>query len=278
MTGAQHDATVAALTRAAREARQMVVTMAARGQTPHVGSCLSCVDILVTLYHRALRPQPYNPTAPERDRFILSKGHAAMAQYACLAQLGILEEEALDSYAAPGSPLGEHPCSHTTPGIEFSTGSLGHGLGVAVGTALALRDQGQPSRVFGLLSDGELNEGTVWEAAQLAAARQLDNVVAIVDYNGFQAMGRCGSIVPLDPVQGKWEAFGWSAVELDGHSLDALTTIFSELPLESGRPSAIVARTVKGKGVSFLEDILESHYWLVTDEDLKQALEELGDG
>src|SRR5439155_14277806 len=196
---------------------------------------------------------------PDRDRFILSKGHAATTLYAALAYRGFFDVHLLEHYAEPGSCLAEHPIPGV-PGIEAATGSLGHGLSLGLGMALAGRIQQRSYRVFVLLSDGECNEGSVWEAALFAPAQQLENVCAIVDYNKWQATGRSNQVMALHPLKAKWEAFGWSACEVDGHDLETLTKTLNNVPDGSGKPVAIIAHTTKGKGVSFMEDNNNWHY------------------
>ena len=260
----------------ARAVRRAVVGMAHTGQTPHVGSALSCVDVMVALYFHALRADPVAPRPDSDDRFIMSKGHGCMAQYATLAERGYFPAARLAEYARNGGALAEHPGPGCVPGIDVATGSLGHGPAIATGLALARAHRGRPGRVFVLVSDGECNEGSVWEAAMFAAGRGLDRLAVVVDYNGLQAMGRCDDITALSPLADKWRAFGWATRELDGHDLGALVAAFDALPFEPGRPSALVARTVKGKGVSFMEDETEWHYRPPSADDLARALRELG--
>jgi transketolase len=266
---------VATLQARARAVRRATVRMAHDGKTPHVGSALSCVDLLVGLYFHAMRIDPQAQRLDNQDRFVMSKGHGCMSYYATLAERGYFPHALLATYAQNGGKLAEHPCPQGVPGIEVATGSLGHGLSVAAGTALARQLDGRPGRVFVLLSDGECNEGSVWEAAMFAAGRQLDNLAAIVDYNKLQAMGRSNEVTGLAPLADKWRAFGWVTREIDGHDLDAIVRVLDDLPLAQGHPSAIVAHTVKGKGVSFMEDDLEWHYRPPNDDDLARALREL---
>jgi transketolase len=256
----------------AREVRSKVLRMAHTGKTPHVGSALSCVDILVALYFDCMRVDPARPADESRDRFILSKGHGCMAQYATLAQRGFFPTAVLSEYARDGGRLAEHPGPGCVPGIELATGSLGHGLSVGAGLALAGKMRRLNYRVFVLLSDGECEEGSIWEAALFAPARDLDNLVVIVDYNKLSAMDRTAR--RLDPLAKKWEAFGWNTVEADGHNMESVTSAL-RTPVQPGRPLAIVAHTVKGKGVSFMEDDLEWHYRPPTASDLERALAEI---
>jgi transketolase len=262
--------------RRASRIRARVIQMACAARAPHVASSLSCVDVLTALYFHALRIDPRHPDDPMRDRFILSKGHACSAQYAALAERGFFPEKLLEEYARNGGRLAEHPGPSCVPGIEAATGSLGHGLSIGIGLAYAAKLQRRPSRVFVLLSDGECHEGSVWEAAMFAPAHALDNLVAIVDDNQWSALQRSRAPMALDPLAAKWTAFGWRAVEVDGHDAGSLVATLSRVPLEPGRPTALIARTVKGKGVSFMENDLEWHYRPPTASDTERALRELG--
>jgi transketolase len=257
----------------ARAIRARIVRMAHAGRTPHVASALSCADLMTALYFGGLRIDPAAPENEGRDRFILSKGHGCMALYATLAKRGFFPEEILDEYAREGGRLAEHPSPRCVPGIDAATGSLGHGLSIGAGLALAAKIRELGYRVFVLLSDAECAEGSVWEAALFASARGLDNLVAIVDYNKWSAMGRTPPY--LEPLVKKWKAFGWSCVEIDGHDAGAIVVALSRAPFEPSRPAAVVAHTLKGKGVSFMENDLEWHYRPPNDNDLKRALEEI---
>jgi transketolase len=260
-----------------RTLRGRIIETSHRTQTPHLGSCLSCVDILVAAYFAVLRLDPNAPQDDRRDRFILSKGHAAPALFQVLAERGFYPLSRLDSYGEDGSVFAEHPpAPRFLPGIEAATGSLGHGLPIGVGMALAGRIKKASYRVYALLSDGECNEGTVWEAALMASARGLDRLAVVIDYNKWQATGRSDEIMALRPLADKWRAFGWSTCEVDGHDLAAITRRLSEVPDGSGRPVAIVAHTVKGRGVSFMEDDNNWHYRIPTREEVERAKVELG--
>ncbi len=256
--------------------RAQAVRMSHEAGTPHLGSSLSCADILAAAYWRVLRLDPARPDAPDRDRFILSKGHAATILYAALAFRGFFPAAELDRYNTAGGPLAEHPGPGCVPGVEVATGSLGHGLPMALGMALAGKIQKRSYRVYALLSDGECNEGSVWEAAMLAPAQGLSNVCVIVDYNKWQATGRSNETLALAPLRAKWEAFGWSAHEVDGHDPQALADMMEHLPDGSGRPVALIAHTVKGKGVSFMEDDNNWHYRIPKAHEVAAALQELG--
>jgi transketolase len=261
----------------ARRVRRDVLRMVHRARASHVGTCLSIADLLAVLYADVLRVDPARPDAPQRDRFLLSKGHGGAALYAVLAERGFFPAAWLDDYCADGSRLAGHATHHGVPGVEVSTGSLGHGLPIACGMALSAKRTVRPGRVVALLSDGECDEGSTWEAALFAPQHRLDNLVAIVDYNGIQSFGRVADVLDLEPLADKWRAFRWSVREVDGHDHAALARTFAALPFEAGRPSAIVARTVKGKGVPFMEDDLAWHYRSPSDEQLAAALAALGE-
>jgi transketolase len=261
------------LDRIARSIRRHILTMSAAAGAPHVGSALSCVEILVALYFRVARVDPLDPLDPSRDRIVLSKGHASASLYACLAERGFFPRERLREYARDDSAMAEHPTMGAFPGIEASTGSLGHGLGIGLGIALAAKMDHRSSRVFVVLSDGELNEGSVWEAALWAPRHALDNVTAIVDFNGLQATGPTREITAIEPLAEKWRSFGWRVWEIDGHDMDRLTGALEAIPC--GKPNVVIAHTVKGKGVSFMENDLEWHYRPPSPQDLERALAEL---
>lgn len=258
-----------------RRIRGKVIEMSHKAGTPHLGSSLSCVDILVAVYWTALRIDPNAPTSITRDRFILSKGHAATTLYATLAYRGFFPEALLETFNQDGSDLAEHPSRNSVPGVEASTGSLGHGLSLGLGMALAGRIQNNDYRVFVTLSDGECNEGTVWEAAMAIASYKLDNIAVIIDYNKWQATGRSNEVLALSPLRAKWEAFGWQTYEIDGHDMKALANLLSKVPDGSGKPIAIVANTVKGKGVSFMEDDNNWHYRVPNMDEVQRAKQEL---
>ncbi len=267
---------VPALQARAAQLRGRIVAMCAASKSAHLGSSLSCVDILTAAYWRALDIDPANPSDPDRDRFVLSKGHAAMAIYATLAARGFFPEDELATYNQDGGRLAEHPPANLLPGVEAATGSLGHGLPLGVGMALAARLEGRSHRVFALLSDGENNEGSVWEAAMFAAAQRLERLCVIVDYNKWQATARSNETLQLAPLRDKWAAFGWDAHEVDGHDVGLLAQLLTEIPNGSGKPVAFIAHTVKGKGVSFMEDDNNWHYRVPTPEEVIRAHEELG--
>ncbi len=267
---------VGELKKIAARIRGRLVEMSHKAETPHLGGSLSCVDILVAAYWGVLNIDPKKADDPKRDRFIFSKGHAATALYTALAFRGFVSPSLLDTYAEPGSPLCEHPGPRCIPGVEAATGSLGHGLPIAVGMALAARIKDERHRVFALMSDGECNEGSVWEAAMFAAGQHLGALTAIVDYNKWQATGRSNEVMALSPLKSKWEAFGWRAVEVDGHDLEALQSALGAPSPADGQPLMIVAHTVKGKGISFMEDDNNWHYRVPTEEEVVKAKKELG--
>ena len=265
------------LERAAAGLRADVIGLSHRAKTPHLGSSLSCIDLLVALYWDFLRIDPARPDAADRDRFILSKGHAAPALYATLCASGFFPQKLLDEYAHDGAALAEQPAPDCAPGVEWATGSLGHGLSVGVGMALAARLQRRDYRTVVLLSDGECNEGTVWEAAMFAAAQKIGSLSVLVDYNKWQATGRSEEVMSLAPLREKWEAFGWESYEVDGHDFAEIRAALTcaELP-DRTKPLAIIAHTIKGRGVSFMEDDNNWHYRIPNAEELAAARKELG--
>jgi len=259
----------------AKRIRAHALRMTCRAKSSHIGSSLSIADLLAVLYSEVLRIDPTRPDWPDRDRFILSKGHAAAAVYAALAESGFFPLEWLDTFYTDGSRLAGH-VTYSVPGIEASTGSLGHGLSIGCGMALAGKRDNQPYRVFALLSDGECDEGSTWESALFAPHHQLDNLIAIVDYNKIQSFGDVKDVLDLEPLAEKWQAFGWAAREIDGHDVGQIEDALRNVPFKPGRPSCIVAHTVKGKGVSFMEGKLAWHYQPPSDDELRRALAELG--
>lgn len=267
---------IAFLEKKARQIRATCVQIAYDGKVGHLGSALSCVEGLIALYYHWLKVSPDKCNDPERDRFILSKGHACTSLYAVLADRGYIPKEWLADYAKTGEPLSDHPCKHALDVLECSTGSLGHGLGIATGELYGLRLDNSPARVAVLLSDGECNEGSVWEAAMFAASKKLENLVALVDYNGIQAVGRSDDIMGHTSLEDKFRAFGWGAVTVQGNDIKAVISALDRFPLEKGRPSAVILKTKKGAGVSFMEDEVLWHYRVPSVDDLSNALKELG--
>jgi transketolase len=257
--------------------RRSVLRMTHKAKASHVGTSFSMADILAVLYGQGgvLRVDPRRPDWPDRDRFLLSKGHGAAGAYAALAERGFFPLEWLDTYCEDGSRLAGHITHHGVPGVEVSTGSLGHGLSIACGMAVAGKADGRPYRVFALLSDGECDEGSIWEAVLFAPHHRLDNLVAIVDYNKIQSFGTVKEVLDLEPLADKWRAFGWAVREVDGHDHAQVEEALGLVPWQPGRPSVLIAHTVKGKGVSFMEDKLLWHYRSVDVQELAQALDEL---
>lgn len=263
------------LKRIANSIRQDIVTMLVASKSGHPGGSLSAADILATLFFNEMRIKPEDPAWAERDRFVLSKGHAAPVLYAALAEKGFFPKEELQGLRKTGRMLQGHPDMKKTPGVDMSTGSLGQGLSAANGMALAGKLDGKDYRVYALLGDGEMAEGQVWEAAMAAAHYKLDNLTGILDYNGLQIDGKTDSVMCSDPLDKKWQAFGWHVIEADGHNIDALLAAFAEAKEVKGKPTMIIAKTVKGKGVSFMEDQAGWHGNAPSVEQGQQALNEL---
>lgn len=259
------------LPRISREIRKKLVRMHRTGS--HFGSAMSIVDILAVLYHRVMRIE--SPDDPDRDRFILSKGHAASAWYATLVSKGFAPPEVLENYLADGSSLYGHPVRGGLPGIEASTGALGHGLPIGIGLALAARKDRNPGRVFVLMGDGETQEGSVWEGAMLASRLKLDNLIAIIDANGFQGFDEVANIQPIETFRPRWEAFGWAVRDVDGHDHRALESCLRAVPFAPAQPSLVIARTVKCKGVPEMEGRFESHYLSVRRDKAESYIAEL---
>ncbi|HEU5397529.1 MAG TPA: transketolase [Verrucomicrobiae bacterium] len=255
--------------------RAHAVQMVHRINASHIGGGLSMADLLAVLYSEVLRVEPRDPQAPDRDRFILSKGHACAALYATLALKGFFPVDELKEFGQDGSRLMTH-ISHKAPGVEFSTGSLGHGLGFGCGKALAAKRRKKDWRVFVMLSDGELDEGSNWEAILFAPHHRLDNLVAIVDYNKIQSLGAVKEVLDLHPLAEKFRAFNWAVKEIDGHSHDEISAALKSLPFAPGKPSCLIANTVKGKGVDFMENKLLWHYRTPNVEQVKEALGQIG--
>jgi len=262
----------------AKRIRQNVLQMTHDARSSHVGTSLSMADLLAVLYGGILRVRPEEPDWPARDRFILSKGHGCAGLYAVLAERGFFPRAWLEDFYQNGARLAGHATHHGVPGVEVSTGSLGHGLPIACGMAVAGKRGGEDHRIFALMSDGECDEGSVWEAALFASHHKLDNLIAIVDYNKIQSLGAVKDVLSLDPFIAKWEAFGWGAREIDGHDTDQIEKAFKEIPFKKGKPSCLIAHTLKGKGVGFMENALLWHYRSPDVEELRRALKELEGG
>jgi transketolase len=258
----------------ATRVRKECLRMVHSAHASHIGSTLSIVDLLVVLYSDILNVDPSFPDWPDRDRFILSKGHACTGLYAILAEQNFFPREWLGTYCQNGSKLLGH-ITKEIPGVEFSTGSLGHGLSIGCGMALAGKRSNQSYRVFVLLSDGECDEGSIWEAALFAGHHKLDNLTVIIDYNKIQALGSVFEVLNLEPLSKKWQSFGWSTTEIDGHDFVQIEKTLSNIPLQAQSPTCVIAHTTKGKGVSFMENQLKWHYQSPDIQQLDQALSEL---
>lgn len=259
----------------AHKIRQSVVRMTHLGKSSHVGSALSMTDIMAVLYRDILNVDPDDPRMPNRDRFVLSKGHAGAAVYATLAHSGFMPVDMLDEHYQNGSNLSGHVSHKGVPGVELSTGSLGHGLGVAVGMAKAALLQEEGHRIYCLLSDGECDEGSNWEAILFAAHHRLSNLTALVDYNKIQSLAPVVETLGLEPFEDKWRAFGWRVFEVDGHDHDALRGVLDVKQTSGDQPTCVICHTTKGKGVSFMENSVLWHYRTPQGEEYEAAIEEL---
>lgn len=259
----------------ARRIRIHALKMTSRGGSSHIGAALSIADILAVLYGKVLNVDPRKPRAADRDRFILSKGHAGAAAYATLAECGFFPTEKLETHYQDGSDLSGHVSHKGIPGVEFSTGSLGHGLGVAAGMALAAKLKGESYRCFALLSDGECDEGSNWEAILFAGHHGLSNLVAVIDYNKIQSLAPVSETIALEPFADKWRAFGWDVREVDGHNHAALVDVFANTAGSTEKPAVVIAHTTKGKGVSFMENQVLWHYRTARGEEFDAAMKEL---
>ena len=264
-----------ALIAASARIRGRIIQLSHQAKTPHLGSSLSFVELLVYLYWDFLKISPEIAKDPARDRFVLSKGHGITTLYAVLAERGFFPSNLFDDYAQAGSPLPEHPSPRCVPGIEAATGSLGHGLSVATGMALASKMNAIPYRVVSLLSDGECNEGSTWEAALLAPAHNLDNLISIIDFNKWQATGRSAEVTALEPLEEKFESFGWNSIRIDGHDFRQIKSALATAK-KSDKPFAIIADTVKGKGIKMMKNDNNWHYRIPSKEEMDSAFEELG--
>jgi len=261
----------------AKKIRLHALHMIHRAKSSHLGSAYSMADMLAVLYGRILRIDPQKPDAADRDRFVLSKGHACAALYAVLAEQGFFPKEWLQHFYQDGARLAGHATHVGVPGVEVSTGSLGHGLPLACGMALAGKRDGQAYRVFAMLSDGECDEGSTWEAALFAPHHKLDNLIAIIDYNQIQSLGTVKEVLDLEPFADKWKAFGWAVHEIDGHDCARIERALTDVPCAAGKPTCVIAQTVKGKGVSFMENKLLWHYRAPDRDEMARALAGLGD-
>ncbi|MEK6672629.1 MAG: transketolase [Nitrospirota bacterium] len=267
---------IAYLKQRARDVRIEILKMLTVAGSGHTGGSLSGADIVTALYFFKMRHKPDAPDWRERDRFILSKGHAAPLLYAVLALAGYFDKGLLTTLRKIDSPLQGHPSSRMLKGVEVSTGSLGQGLSISNGIALGLKLDGLDSRVYCLLGDGELQEGQIWEAAMTSSHYRLDNLCVIIDNNGLQIDGFCDDVMKVEPIDDKWKGFGWNVIDIDGHAMSQVTDALNRAENEKGRPTVIVARTVKGKGVSFFEGRAEYHGMAPTSDELARALKEIG--
>lgn len=255
----------------AKQIRIDCVRMTNSGRSGHVGSMLSMADMIAVLYEKILNVDPENPDMPDRDRFILSKGHAGAAVYSALAAKGFIPKEWLKRYYCDDGKLMGH-ISHKVPGVEFSTGSLGHGFPVATGMAIAARYAGSDRKIICMSSDGDMNEGSTWEAIMFAAQEKLSNLTLVIDYNQVQALGHSEEVIDLRDLKPKLEQFGFAVKEIDGHNLEEIYEAFTSLPIQKDKPSAIIAHTIKCKGIPALEDTVKSHYRFVPDEEIEQVI------
>ena len=263
------------LSKLSKELRRRIIKTSYSAKIPHIGSCLSCLELLIYIYWEELKIDIKNPIEPDRDRFILSKGHGAPALFQVLAERGFYPLSKLDDFGKAGSVFHEHPPKPGyIPGVEAATGSLGHGFPMALGMSLSGKIKKKDFKTTALLSDGECNEGSIWEAALLASAKKLNKLTIFIDYNKWQATGRSQEIMSLEPLQEKWSSFGWDTIEIDGHNFEEIEN--SLKVLEQGKkPSAIIAHTIKGKGISFMEDNNNWHYRIPNEDELQSALKEL---
>jgi transketolase len=263
---------VSDLRRLGADIRLSILEQSKRANVGHIGSCLSIADLLAALYGDVLSLPSLED--PDRDRFVLSKGHAVLALYAALHRTGRLSEERLESYCEDGSPVAGHP-EHVLEGVEFSTGSLGHGLSLAAGSALATRLSGRSNRTFVLVSDAECNEGSLWEAVMFSAHHRLSGLVALVDANGQQALGYTADVLDLSPLAERWAAFGWDVRVVDGHDPESVAAEIASLDTGEGPPHVLIARTTFGKGVSYMESRIHWHYWTMSDDQYVDAVREV---
>ena len=259
----------------AKEVRRIIIKTAEHAGQGHIAPALSATEVTVALYFHIMKLDPKNPKWDDRDRFLLSAGHKCLVQYAALAMLDFYPMEVLETFDQLDSYLGGHPIYEKCPGIEASTGSLGHGLPIGIGMAIAAKRDGKNHRVFAIMGCGECAEGTNWEAAMAASKYKLDNLVAVVDYNKLSIDGFVSDVMPLEPFGDKWTSFGWSCKEIDGHNMEEVVDTLERVPFEKGKPSMIIAHTVKGKGVSFMANKVEWHGKAITKEEAQIAIKEI---
>jgi transketolase len=257
-----------------KDLRRMIIEISYKTKAHHVGSALSCIDILTALYFKIMDID--SKRLKDNDWFHLSKGHAGLSLYVVLVKLGLFsEKELLEEFLNDGGRFGIHPESYNIPGVEISSGSLGHGLSIAAGVALAAKKDKKNIKAYVLLGDGECNEGMIWEAALFSRQHKLDNLVAIIDYNNLQGLGKNTEVLNLEPLFDKFVSFGWGVKDIDGHNLLEIVETFQKIPFENNKPNLIIANTIKGKGISYFENKLESHYSVLDEKQYKIALEEL---
>lgn len=259
----------------AAKVRMNVIRMMKASGHGHLGGAFSCIDILTALYFHTLKVDPNNPDMENRDRFILSAGHKSMAQYAVLAEKGFFPKEVLDTYGMLHSKIPGHPDMHKLPGVEANTGALGHGMSIACGMAIGLKNDKKSSRVFVVTGDGELAEGSNWEAASVASHYRLDNLVVFIDYNGLQISGKVTDIMNMTPIDERFRSFGWAVRNIDGNNMEEVVSTLDSVPLEVGKPTAVIAHTIKSKGLSFAEGNIAYHYWSPDEEGLTKAEAEI---
>jgi len=265
------------LKRNALNIRKNILRLIKADQAGHLGGALSSVEIMTALYFQIMKVDPKNPRWEQRDRFVLSAGHKCLALYSTLAEKGFFDKSLLDTYGSLKSIFPGHPDMHKVPGVESNTGALGHGLSIGGGMAMGLKLSGLKARVYIILGDGELAEGSNWEAAAAASHHGLDNLLALIDRNGLQIGGRTTDVMSYEPLDERWCSFGWSVREVDGHNLKSLVKAMSAIPFEEGKPSLIIADTIKSKGFSFAEDKANYHYWKATTEEIEQAEKDLAE-
>jgi transketolase len=259
------------LEKTALNIRRDILRLIKAGQAGHLGGALSSVEILTALYFNIMRVDPKNPKWTERDRFVLSAGHKCLVLYAALAEKGFFDKSILDTYGALDSKVPGHPNMHKLPGVESNTGALGHGLSIAGGMALGFKLDKSPSKVFVLMGDGELAEGSNWEAASAASMHKLDNLIVFVDRNKLQISGPTVEVMSYEPLDARWRAFGWNVKVIDGHDLEKIIVNVNQVPTEKGKPTVFIADTIKSKGLSFAEAKVNYHYWKSNPEEMAQA-------
>ena len=260
---------------AAAKSRRNVLRMVEASHHGHLGGAMSCLDIVTALYFYKMNVRPEDPKWADRDRFLLSAGHKCMVQYAVLAERGYFDKSVLDTYGGLKTKIPGHPDMHKLPGIEANTGALGHGLSIASGMALALRAEGKDSKVYVVMGDGELAEGSNWEAAAVAAHYGLDNLVVFVDFNGLQISGKVQDIMNFTPIAEHFAAFGWAVRDIDGNNMEEVVSTLDALPLEKGKPNLFVAHTIKGRGIYLAENKASYHYWTPKGDEMAQAIAEV---